>query len=136
MEFIIEQTNKIFSKAIHRYAKQKKADFVSVVLSIGQDNEVVYRIGYDHVPEVFVTFLDVLGVKWDVKGYSIFVPNAIKKILNNFQIEFGTKDIVVCIYLDREDENEVNYFVFANDEKKKEFELKNVLEFDFEQVNE
>lgn len=137
MEIIINQTNKIFSKAIQRFAKQKKAEFVSILFSLSEEDELVYQIGYDHIPEVYVGFMDILGVKIDMKGYSFFVPPAIKKILKKFQAEYETKNIVVCVYLDSNaDEDEVNYFVFANDEMKRKFELESVLEFDFEQVKE
>jgi hypothetical protein len=133
-DLIIEQTNKIFSKAIKRYAKHKKSEFVSVLMYLEQDEELRYQIGYDHVPELFVDFSDILGVKFDIRGYSIYVPPAIKKILKNFQTEFGTKNIVACVYLKPEDEDEVNYFVFADDVMKRQFSLEQVLEFDFEQV--
>lgn len=136
MEIIISQTNKIFTKAINRYAKQKSAEFVSILFSLnGEEDELMYQIGYDHIPELNVGFMDILGVKIDMKGYSFFVPPAIKKILKKFEKEYDTKNIVVCVYLDKEDEDEVNYFVFANDEMKKQFSLESVLELDFEQIN-
>lgn len=136
MEIIIEQTNKIFTKAIKRFAKEnniKEHERVSIIKWLDANDEIVYNLGVDHTPSRAISFMDILGVKIDMRGYSFFVPPQIKKIIERFQKEHNTRDVVVCIYLDREEEDEVNYFLFANDTFIKRFELVDVL--DFEQVN-
>jgi hypothetical protein len=137
MEIVIEQTNKIFTKAIKRFAKEHRAESleVSIIKRLDENDELIYSLGINHTASKTIGFMDILGVKFDVRGYSFFVPPQIKKIIAKFQKEHDTKDVVVCIYLDRDDDDEVNYFLFANDNFIKRFELSDVLDFEFEQIN-
>lgn len=146
-EFIIGETTKIFSKAILRFAQKEKENSLntSILLTLGDDEnkEVEYQICFEHIPIKKISIMEVLGVKIDLKGYSLLVPPQIKKILENFESQLGSKNIVVSVYLDREDEEEVKYYLFKDGqlvdkngkslkitneyEKKSSFELKDVL---------
>lgn len=146
-EFIIGETTKIFSKAILRFARKEKENSLntSILLTLGdnENKEVEYQICFEHIPTRKISIMEVLGVKIDLKGYSLLVPPQIKKILENFESELGSKNIVVSVYLDREDEEEVKYYLFKEgqlvdkngqplkitdlSEKKSSFELKDVL---------
>lgn len=138
-EFITNETKKIFSKAIQRYAKKDgiSEENVSILLhlfdegEIGEGGEVERYVGYkichNYVPVKSVTIMEILGVKIDLKMYSVLVPPQIKNILEKFEKETGSKDIEVGVYLDRDDSDEVNYFLFNNGQLVKKFELEEVL---------
>ena len=130
-EFIISETNKIFSKAILRFSKKEKQDSLqaSILLCLSNDEEknVVYKMCFEH--EVFqeCSIMDILGVKIDLKGYSMLVPPQIKKILENFSEELNSTNVEVMVYLGREDESEVMYFLYDAKQLVKRFELSEVL---------
>jgi len=131
IEFILEETAEIFNKAIKNYAKKNKLEDldVSILLTLSEhgDRDVEYVMCESYVPVKKVGILDVLGVKIDFKMYSQFVPPQIKKILEGFEEELGSKDIEVGVYLDPEDEDEIKYFLFKEGQKVREFELASVL---------
>jgi|694.fasta_scaffold22102_19 hypothetical protein len=135
-EFIIGETTKIFSKAIKRYAKldfQNQLD-VSLLLNLetNEDGEraVAYQVCNHHQPVKKIKIMDVLGVLIDLKGYSLLVPPQIKKIIENFEVEMNSKNCEVCVYLDREDENEVMYFLYKDGSLVRKFELHEVLKLE------
>jgi len=137
MEIIIDQTTKIFCKAIKRYKKMfPSAEYASILFTLDESGEIVYQVGINHSPELYVTFLQILGVKIDLRGFSFFVPDAIKKILLRFQTQYNNKDIVVTVYASEDEDDEVRYFVFAGGEMQTEFKLADVLEFDLQSANE
>lgn len=134
-EFIVNETNKIFSKAIERFSKADKVEKeeVSILLYLkeeGDDRETAYKLCHHHVPVKEITIMNVLGVRIDLKGYSILVPPQIKKIIENFELEHNSKNIEVCVYLDREDDGEVRYFLYKDAAFLSEFKLEDVLKFE------
>lgn len=141
-EFILNETKKIFSKAIQRYAKKDgiEEENVSILLHLFDEGEindkgelernVGYKICHNYTPVKSVTIMDILGVKIDLRGYSFLVPPQIKNILENFEAEIGSKDVEVGVYLDRQDSDEVNYFLFSSGKLIKKFELEQVLKFE------
>lgn len=138
-DFITNETKKIFSKAIKRYAKKDgiEEQNVSILLNLIDEGEidekgelvrsVGYRICHNYTPVKSVSIMDILGVKIDLKMYSVFVPPQIKNILENFESETDSKDIEIGVYLDRNDSDEVNYFLFKAGQVVKKFELEQVL---------
>jgi len=141
-DFITNETKKIFSKAIKRYAKNDgiEEENVSILLHLFDEGEVDengdlvrhvgYKICHNYMPVKSVSIMEILGVKIDLKMYSVFVPPQLKNILENFEAETGSKDIEVGVYLDREDSDEVNYFLFNNGKKVKNFKLEQVLKLE------
>jgi hypothetical protein len=133
-EFIISETTKIFSKAINRFSKNDKQEPLntSLILSLSEDEEkkVEYQICFEHQPVRKCSIMEVLGVKIDLKGYSLLVPPQIKKIIENFITELGSESVEVSVYLDREDENQVMYFLYKDGQLVKRFELQDVLKLE------
>ena len=141
-DFITNETNKIFSKAIKRFAKNDKIEEEKVSLllhlfdegEINEKGELERKVGYkvcqNYAPVKSVRILEILGVKIDLKMYSYIVPPQIKNIIENFETETGSKDIEIGVYLDRNDSEEVNYFLFNNGQLVKKFELEQVLKLE------
>ena len=141
-DFIINETKKIFNKAIKRYAKKDGIEEknVSVLLHLFDEGEindegelerkVGYKICHNYAPVKSVSIMDILGVLIDMRGYSMLVPPQIKNILLGFEEELSSSDIEVCIFLDREDDDEINYFLFSNGQLVKKFHLEEVLKLE------
>jgi hypothetical protein len=90
VDFILEKFTEIASKCLEKNAKENKTEKknMQLVFKLGADGETEYVIYKDFAPLKSVTFLQVLGVKLDFKGYSIFVPKFIKGALERFCEEF------------------------------------------------
>lgn len=134
-EFIVSETNKIFNKAIKRFAKKDKIEQnnVSILLNLvgsEEDRSVQYRVCHEYQPVKSVTIMEVLGVLIDLKGYSMLVPPQIKRILQDFELENNSKDIEVGVFLNPEEDDEILYFLFNNGQLVKKFELANVLKLE------
>ncbi len=141
-DFITNETNKIFSKAIKRFAKKDmiEEDKVSLLLHLFDDGEinesgdlerkVGYKICHNYAPVKSVGILEILGVKIDLKMYSFVVPPQIKNIIENFEVELSSKDVEIGVYLNRDDSDEVNYFLFSNGQLVKKFQLEEVLKLE------
>jgi len=147
-DFIISETAKIFSKAIKRYAKRDSIseERVSILLGLYDEGEIEEKSGelvrmvrydlcHDHTPAERLTIMEVLGVKIDFKMYSVIVPPQIKNILEGFESRFGSRDVEVMVYLNREqfhqspedEEDEVAYFAFKSGKVVTKFKLEQVL---------
>jgi len=131
-DFILSETRKIFNKAIKRFSKKDGVEDTEVSLLLylkdgEEEKEVGYKVCHHHSPVRETTIMEILGVMIDLKGYSLFVPPQIKKILEDFEKELGSSEIEVCVYLSREDEDEVIYFLYKQKKLIKKFELESVL---------
>lgn len=147
-DFIISETSKIFSKAIKRYAKESGVteDRVSILLGLFDEGEideksgevvrnVRYSVCLDHSPVKQVGIMEVLGVKIDFKMYSVIVPPQIKNILENFERQYGSRDVEAMVYINDErfwktpedEEDEVAFFVFKSGKVVTKFKLEQVL---------
>ena len=86
IDAIQKQFTEITSKCLDRYAKeyntQKKN--MQLVFKLGTNSEPEYLIYKDYQPQKVISFLEVLGVRFDIRGFSLFVPNFIKGALNRF----------------------------------------------------
>jgi hypothetical protein len=135
-DFIISETTKIFSKAIKRFGKNDEVDpqQVSILMGLekGEDEEqtLTYKVCHHHKPVRETKIMEILGVKIDLKAYSLLVPPQIKKILENFQQEHKSNGVEVCVYLDREDDEEVIYFLYNDGQIVKQFMLQDVLKLE------
>lgn len=131
-DFILSETRKIFNKAIKRFSKKDGVEDTEVSLLLylkdgEEEKEVGYKVCHHHSPVRETTIMEILGVMIDLKGYSLFVPPQIKKILEDFEKELGSSEIEVCVYLSREDEDEVIYFLYKQKKLIRKFELESVL---------
>ena len=125
-EFILSETRTIFNKAIKRFAKENKRDSldVSFLLKLTPEREVGYVYCQDHTPLRETNIKEILNVKiFDTKGYTLLVPPQIKKIIENLEARMSSNNIEVCVYLDREDDDEVRYFVYQEGKYVKEVNL-------------
>lgn len=134
-EFIVSETNKIFNKAIKRFAQKEKIDEkeVSILLTLSKDEnkDVLYKVCVHHTPKYEVSILQVLGVRIDLKGYSLLVPPQIKKILEGFKQERNSEEIDVCVYISRdEDGDDIWYYLFDKGKLVNQFALKDVLKIE------
>lgn len=126
IEFITEKFTDITSKCLERNAKEynaKKQNMQLVFKLNASADDVEYLIYKDYKPEKVVSFLQVLGVKLDFKGYSLFVPNFIKGALNRFcESETIDKDKVRVI-LSFDDSNKMQMWLYNNSNFVKSVEL-------------
>jgi hypothetical protein len=125
-EFILSETRTIFNKAIKRFAKENRKDSldVSFLLNLTPEREVGYVYCQDHTPLRETNIKEILNVKvFDTKGYTLLVPPQIKKIIENLEARMSSNNIEVCVYLDREDEDEIRYFVYQEGKYVKEVNL-------------
>jgi cellobiose-specific phosphotransferase system component IIB len=125
-EFILSETRTIFNKAIKRFAKENKKDSldVSFLLNLTPERQVGYMYCQDHTPLRETNIKEILNVRAiDMKGYTVLVPPQIKKIIENLESRIGSKNIEVCVYLDRDDEDEIRYFVYQDGKYLKEVNL-------------
>jgi hypothetical protein len=125
-EFILSETRTIFNKAIKRFAKENKKDSldVSFLLNLTPEREVGYVYCQDHTPLRETNIKEILNVKvFDTKGYTLLVPPQIKNIIENLEARMSSNNIEVCVYLDREDDDEVRYFVYQEGKYVKEVNL-------------
>ena len=122
-EFIISETKKIFNKAIKRFAKKdsKEQENVSILLRLNGKKEVEYLLCHDHLPNRETSIKEILDVRTiDTKGYTLLVPPQIKNILEKLESQESSKNVEVCVYLNREDDDEIHYFLYQDGNFKKE----------------
>ena len=86
LDFITERFTEISLKCLERNAKEQGAALtdMALVFKLDGEGEVEYMILKNYQPVKTVTFLEVLGVRIDFKGYSLFVPKFIQGALNRF----------------------------------------------------
>lgn len=125
-EFILSETRAIFNKAIKRFAKENKKDQndVSFLLKLTPEREVGYLYCQDHSPFRETSIKEILNVRAiDMKGYTVLVPPQIKNIIEKLEAQLSSQNVEVCVYLDREDEDEIRYFVYQDGKYIKEISL-------------
>ena len=132
IEFIASESSRIFLKGIKKFIENNKIEdvfSVSLLLYIKQEDEVGYQYYVDGVFHSETTIKNILGVKVvDTKGYSVFAPPYIYKILVDLCNKMQSNKVDVSIYLN-EDEDDVNYFVYDNGNFIKKVELIELLGF-------
>ena len=115
-DFIVSETTTIFNKAIKRFANDVKKDplDVSFILRLNGERECEYFICHDYAPFRQTTINEVLNVKFfDTKGYSLLIPPQIKKILEKCESQVGSP-IEIGVYVDREEDDEIRYYLFQD----------------------
>lgn len=86
IDIICKKFNEISKNCITRNAKELGVEStkVQLVFKLGFSGEAEYLIYKEYKPIKALKFLEVLGVKLDMYGYSLYVPNFIKSALNRF----------------------------------------------------
>jgi hypothetical protein len=116
LDFITEKFTELTSKCLDRNAKEynaKKKD-MQLVFKLDSEGDVQYLIYREYKPEKVVTFLQVLGVKLDFKGYSLFVPNFIKGALGRFCESDKIDKDKVRVILNFDERNNMNMWLYNN----------------------
>jgi hypothetical protein len=136
IEIVVNETEKIFCKAIKTFSKKDMLDQtqVSFLLSLTEvdgENVVKYELCHEHIPVRETNIKEILGVKTiDFKGYTYFVPPKIKQILEDFCKSLNSKNVEIVVYLNREDEDKIRYFLYNETQYIKEFFLGDVLKIE------
>jgi hypothetical protein len=106
VEMILGKFTDITLKCIERNAEDFSVDKkdVRLVFRLNKDDEVEYWITKFYKPEKKLSFLGVLGVKLDFKGYSLFVPKFIQGALTRFCVEDNIERKNVYVVLSNVDD--------------------------------
>lgn len=126
IDIIVSQFREISKKAINRFSgsydttpQRVQISFSLKAIEVEDENKqknvdynVVYRVYKDYQKVEDVTFLNILGVKIDFKGISIFAPPFIKKTLLGFAKELGSdnQSVFVMLYLTDEDDLQLSLY--------------------------
>ena len=130
IDFILEKFTEITSKCLERNAKEygSQKTKMQLVFKLGSDDEVEYLIYKDYQPIKVVSFLQVLGVKLDFKGYSLFVPKFIKGALNRFCEEDKISKANVRVVLSFDDKNKLVMWLYDSNKYIKVVELESLFD--------
>lgn len=119
VDFIAKEFGKISEKCIRKYADLTKSnpEEIQLVMSLDAKSENRYSImknykkiivkdnsGEDTYPYASISFINVLGVKIDFKGYSLIAPPFIKQSIKNFadDLECSPSHVFVWVIFDGE----------------------------------
>jgi hypothetical protein len=128
IDIIVSQFGEISKKAIKRYSSSygTTPENVQISFSLDADGEVIYRVYNNYKKIEDVTFLNILDVRIDFKGYSFIAPPFIQKTIVRFANELGVKiqNVFVMLYLN--DDNALKLNLFNMGEFVKSFELEDL----------
>jgi len=118
IDFISEKFTEIVSKCLERNAKEQATakKNMQLVFKLGESGEAEYLIYKDYKPVKVVTFMEVLGVKLDFKGYSLFVPNFIKGALTRFCEQHSIERNKVRVIVSFDEGNKMVMWLYNNTE--------------------
>ena len=132
VEFISDKFNEIVKKCLENNAVNFKVDKteVQLILKFDSDDELQYLISKMYKAQKSISFKEVLGVKLDLKGYSLFVPKFIKGALNRFSEEYKieTSNISVMIFMGNN--NNLNLWLYDDVSPIKEIKLASLFDTD------
>ena len=103
---------------------------MQLVFKLGSNSEAEYLIYKDYQPLKVVSFLEVLGVRFDMRGYSLFVPKFIKGALERFCEEDTIDRANVRVLLSFNENDEMLMWLYDNTEFKKQVELDSLFSTD------
>lgn len=130
IDIISSKFNSIASECIIRNAKefQVKKEQVQLVFKLGVDGNSEYLIYKDFKPNKVLTFLQVLNVRLDMKGYSLFVPSFIKGALNRFcdEHKIGKDKVRVVIMLN--ENSSLNMWLYNDSQYVKQIQLESLFD--------
>jgi hypothetical protein len=130
IDYILEKFTDITSKCLERNAKENgctKKD-MQLVFKLGSSGEAEYLIYKQYQPIRVLSFLEVLGVKLDFKGYSLFVPNFIKGALNRFCEEHKIATENVRILLSFDEKDRMVLWLYSSNQYVKQFQLEELFD--------
>jgi len=130
IDFILEKFTDITLKCLERNSKSfgvEQKD-VQLVFKFNNSEDVEYLIMNNYKPQKVLTFLEVLGVKLDFKGYSLFVPKFINGALNRFCIEHKIDKNKVSVLLVLNKKNKLIIWLYNANQPIKQVELESLFD--------
>jgi hypothetical protein len=139
-ELIVEQIKITFTKAIKKFAKKDKveAEDVSILFklepldAVDMDNVkadvkvLEAYVCHNHNVSYKTKLQDIMGLTLTLSGIGSLVQAHIHTIIESFA-EKHEGNIELCVYLQRDDEDDVSYFVYSNGSFISQFSLIDVL---------
>lgn len=130
-EAIINQVMLTFQKAIKKFAKKsnESAENVSFIFRISTDIEkkVDIFLCVNHEIHSEVQAKDIMGMTLTFSGLGSLIMEHIYAILIDFANHYMTRDVEISVYLNREDDELVDFFVYKSGSLDKKFLLQDVL---------
>jgi hypothetical protein len=127
IEFISAEFTKICKKAIEKFSDDLQTPKEDVAITFNLKNgEVYYNLLKDFKVHKEVTFMEILGVRIDFKGYSMLVPPFIQKSLLGFCEEFKIEESKVNVMALLVQEN-ICLVLFNDTEQIKQIRLDDLL---------
>jgi len=128
-EVIINETNKVFIKALERFAKQNDQDVkdIQLIIALDVNKELIYKYCIKGVAKENVTLKQVLGIKnIDFKGFTMIIPPYLMQIFDKLIKEQNSDsvEVVICYNTIKE---YCRYFLFDKGQKVKEIYLENYI---------
>ena len=128
--FILGKFTDITLKCLERNSKnfgvEKKE--VQLVFKFNSSEDVDYLIMNNYKPQKVLSFLEVLGVKLDFKGYSLFVPKFINGALNRFCVEQTIEKSKVSVLLQCNAKDELILWLYNANQPIKQIELESLFD--------
>ena len=114
IDFISGEFKKISKNAITRIANElnDSSANVQLVLSLNEDGDNGYTALHNYRVHKKLTFLQLLGVRIDFKGYSLIAPPFIRKALNIFAESEGV-DVSKISVMILENNGDVVLFLYV-----------------------
>lgn len=139
-ELIVEQIKITFTKAIKKFAKKDKIDSEDVSIlfkleridAVDMDNVAAdvkileAYVCHNHVKTYKTKLQDIMGLTLTLSGIGGLVQAHIHTIIESFA-EKHEGTIELSVYLDRDDDDDVSYFVYSNGSFITQFLLLDVL---------
>lgn len=128
-EAIIAQVIVVFCKAIKKFAKKngyEEAD-TSLMLRLNDSKTLDILICHLHNPVKPTTAKDVMGMTLSFSGLGGMIVQYIEQILLGFRASCGTEAVDILVYLDRNDDENINLFLYADSKFVRQFYLEEVL---------
>lgn len=128
IDFILSEFEKITFKACEKYASSlgENVKNCQLVLGLNDESEVVYTLCRNYNPEKKVSFMDILGVKIDFKGYSMIVPPFIQKRLIAYSKEYQVAPSSVSVIIIPKDDNKTTMWLYIESKPKEQILLENL----------
>lgn len=130
IEFISQNFSQIAKKCLERNAKEFGVEKTEVQLVFKykdvKSEEVDYLIMEKYKPKKVLTFLQVLGVKIDFKGYSFFVPKFIAGSLKRFCSELSIDANDVSVVLHEHQSGKLIMWLYNKNKPTKQFTLESL----------
>jgi hypothetical protein len=126
---IKEKFSEIATKCTTRYAKEEATmrEKIQLVFKLSESgSEAEYLIYKDYKPLKKITFIQVLGVKIDMMGYSLYVPKFIRGSLVRFCETFDIEKKDIRVVLSIQENEDVFMYLYNGGKFIREVELESL----------